>query len=338
MQTVHDILIDITDVANYDSVVSKASKLGIDGFFSKTKVVGINGLKVYTTGNEPGSVPYVVVRDKKDAERAIEASETDAPFVAVNCTDWKIIPLENLIAEFRRRGKKLYACVEDDKAGKLAFSILEKGVDGIILPPAALDKPELKDLLMSSDDKIVLEQAEVISVDDVGDGERVCIDTVSLLSPGEGMLVGSRSNFFFLVHGETIEGRFVPPRPFRVNAGAVHSYALTAIGETRYLSELEAGETVLVVDKNGRCREVAIGRCKIERRPLVMVKARVKRDEGTEVGNIILQKAETIRLVDETRKPVAVTELREGSKVTVHVSKARGRHVGKEVDEFIIER
>lgn len=38
-------------------------------------------------------------------------------------------------------------------------------------------------------------------------------------------------------------------RPFRVNAGPVHSYALLADGSTKYLSELAAGDQVCRVWK-----------------------------------------------------------------------------------------
>ena len=39
----------------------------------------------------------------------------------------------------------------------------------------------------------------VLEVREVGSGERVCVDTASMLTTGEGMLVGSRSNFMFLI-------------------------------------------------------------------------------------------------------------------------------------------
>ncbi len=241
-----------------------------------------------------------------------------------------------MIAEFRRRGKKLYAFVEDDREARVTLSILERGVDGIIISPAVLDKPDIAKLIVSRMGKVNLRSAEITSISDIGEGERVCIDTVSILGLGEGMLVGSRSNFFFFVHSETIEGKFVPTRPFRVNAGAVHSYILTSMNETNYLSELEAGKTVLAVDIDGNYRSVAVGRSKIERRPLIMIKAFLKGCEET--GSIVLQKAETIRLVNEEKQPVAVTELKEGDKVLVYAMPSKGRHIGKEVDELIIER
>ena len=53
-----------------------------------------------------------------------------------------------------------------------------------------------------------------------------------------------------LVLGETAVSGYVPPRPFRVNAGPVHQYVLMADppGATKYLSEVVAGDTVLAVD------------------------------------------------------------------------------------------
>jgi len=79
----------------------------------------------------------------------------------------------------------------------------------------------------------------------------VCVDTASLMVPGEGMLIGSQSNGLFLVHSESEESPYVAARPFRVNAGAVHAYI--RVGEkTRYLSELSAGDDVLVIDSGAR--------------------------------------------------------------------------------------
>ena len=46
------------------------------------------------------------------------------------------------------------------------------------------------------------------------------------------------------VKAEVMENSHVPPRPFRVNAGAVHAYVLTPEGKTKYLEELRSGEEV----------------------------------------------------------------------------------------------
>lgn len=131
-----------------------------------------------------------------------------------------------------------------------------------------------------------IKPAVIEEIVDVGMGERVCIDTVSMLSQGEGMLVGNRSNFLFLVHNESIGSSFTSPRPFRVNAGAVHCYTIIPGGTTNYLSELESGSQVYIVNDKGIGRVVGVGRAKIESRPLKLFKAKINEKE---YGSIIVE-------------------------------------------------
>lgn len=297
---------------------------------------GFNGYS-----EKDGDFVWVEVRGAKDLDLAVESSlKKDPKFVVVDCTNWKIIPLENLIGEFRRRHRKIYAFMKSESDIKLAFSILEKGVDGVVIPYSSLKASKSFIAKMTSaavgQERVVpLARAKISRILDVGDGERVCIDTASQLELGEGMLVGSMATFFFLVHSETIPTEYIPTRPFRVNAGALHSYILGDDGRTRYLSELQAGDKVLLVGKSGARREAIVGRIKMERRPLVMIKAEYDGKEGT----AMLQNAETIRLVRPDGTPLAVTEAREGDEVLVHVAvQAKGRHFGGEVDEFVVER
>jgi 3-dehydroquinate synthase II len=149
---------------------------------------------------------------------------------------------------------------------------------------------------------------------------------------GEGMLIGSGANGFFLVHAETEESPYVAPRPFRVNAGPVHAY-IYENGKTRYLSELEAGDEVMIVRSNGETRQGVVGRIKIERRPLILIEAEV---EGTSIKTL-LQNAETIKLVAECGTPIAVTALKPGDVVLVHFERV-ARHFGIGVEETLIER
>ena len=55
----------------------------------------------------------------------------------------------------------------------------------------------------------------------------------------------------------------MPPRPFRVNAGPVHAYALAADLSTKYLSEVGAGDHLLIVGRDGSTREGVVGRAKV---------------------------------------------------------------------------
>ena len=72
-------------------------------------------------------------------------------------------------------------------------------------------------------------------------GDRVCVDTCSMLADGDGMLMGNTSSAMLLVHAETLENPYVAPRPFRGNAGAAHGYILLPDGKTVYLSDLVIG-------------------------------------------------------------------------------------------------
>lgn len=49
----------------------------------------------------------------------------------------------------------------------------------------------------------------------------------------------------------------------------VHAYAAAPNGRTAYLSELESGTEVLIANAEGSLRQAVVGRCKVERRPLV---------------------------------------------------------------------
>jgi 3-dehydroquinate synthase II len=328
-----ELVLDLTDVGNPGSAVKKAKALGISSVLTRGefKGGGLDGLTQYS--EKKGDFAWFEIRGSKDVDAAVASSSGDYKFVVVDCANWKIIPLENLIAEFRRRKRKLYAFMKDKADIQVAFSILEKGVDGIVIPVSSLGSAkEILGAVRSSTVQLV--KGTIKKVAEVGDGERVCIDTASQLELGEGMLIGSKASFFFLVHSETIPTEYIPTRPFRVNAGALHSYILGLDEKTRYLSELQAGDRVQVVSTGGRAREAVVGRIKMERRPLIMITARAGGQEGT----AMLQNAETIRLVRADGKPLAVTDAKEGDEVLVHVAKGKGRHFGGEVDEFILER
>ena len=274
------------------------------------------------------------VSSNKDIENILDSAKKGLDFVVIEVKDWKIIPLENIIAKLHRLHTKIFAIASNPKEARKMFSILDVGVDAVIFSTGSMN--EVREALVYLGSKSFdLSTAKIIDIQEVGDGERVCVDTASMLNKGEGMLIGSRANFLFLVHNESVGSSFTSPRPFRVNAGAVHCYTLSPDGTTKYLSELETGVEVLVLDTKGKARRAVIGRCKIEKRPMLMIKAKV----GDEVGGIIAQDAETIRLVKSNGQLVSVTHLKKGDSVLVHSKSATGRHFGMEVsDEYILEK
>lgn len=276
---------------------------------------------------------YKKVLGSADVDEIERASQAGASFVIVDASDWKIIPLENIIAKLHRSKTKVYTTASSAKEVATMFSVLELGVDGVILSTGSEEEVEKAGQQLSTV-RFPIKPARVVEVKDVGTGERVCVDTASMMGMGEGMLVGSKSNFMLLVHNESVGSSFTSPRPFRVNAGAVYCYTITPDGNTRYLSEVESGTEVWIVNREGQSRRAVVGRSKIETRPLRMIRAEIEGESGT----VILQNAETIRLIKPDGKLLSVTEVKVGDQVLGFAKRASGRHFGMEVDEYIVEK
>ncbi len=267
-------------------------------------------------------------------ERAVRAFRGATKHVVVRAEDWKIIPLENLIAALQGSGTRLLVEVHDATQAKLFFETMEVGVDGVLLTPHhPKEVRAVRALLESCAQTVTLQAAKVAAVRRLGLGDRVCVDTCSLLKDGEGILVGNASSSLFLVHAETLDSGYAAARPFRVNAGPVHAYVLLPDGSTKYLSELRAGDEVLVVNARGEARSAVVGRVKIERRPLVLVEGET---EGQRASTIV-QNAETIRFVTPEGGAVSVSTLRVGDSILVHREEG-GRHFGMRIRETITER
>ena len=253
------------------------------------------------------------VTSNLDVDEIEGASENGAEFVIVEASDWKIIPLENIIAKLQKSRTKVFATAKSSQEVATLFAVLELGVDGVILSTDSIEEVDRARQQLTTA-RFVITRARITEVKDVGTGERVCVDTASMMRLGEGMLVGSRSNFMLLVHNESIGSSFTSPRPFRVNAGAVYCYTIVPGGGTRYLSEIESGSEVWIVNNEGIARSAVVGRSKIETRPLRLIRAEIN-------GDLL-----------------SVTEVNVGDEVLGYAKQAAGRHFGTEVDEFIVEK
>ncbi len=279
---------------------------------------------------------YKKIKSNEDINQIKEHSVLhNLSFVIIDLDDWRIIPLENIIASLHGTNIEIFAVAKSIDEVQTLFTVLEIGVDGVVISAQSAEEIEqVSNIIHKS--VFDIKTAIIKEIIDVGIGERVCIDTVSMLSQGEGMLVGNKSNFLFLVHNESIGSSFTSPRPFRVNAGAVHCYTIIPGGTTNYLSELESGSRVFVVNEEGVGRIVVVGRAKIESRPLRLFKAEINEDEH---GSIIVQNAETIRFLREDGSILPVTHAKVGDSVLVYSKPPTGRHFGMEVsDEFILEK
>ena len=310
-----------------------ALESGADGVFAEAAepVRELGQITVIAPDGDivPGrDIQEYTIQSTEDQDMAMEAAKKGR--IIVYTPDWTIIPLENLVA----CGENVIAAVSSEEEAELALTVLEKGVSGILL------RTEDTNLIRRLAQRIHtgstcqnLQSIMITEVTPAGMGERVCVDTCSLMVDGEGMLVGNTSSGFFLIHAETLQNPYVAPRPFRVNAGGVHAYLQVTEGRTAYLADLKAGDRITIVHGDGRCREGTVGRVKIERRPLFLIRG----ESNGEQVSVILQNAETIRLVKPDYSAVSVTSLKPGD-IVLGKTETGGRHFGMAIEEQIIER
>ncbi|MAH41996.1 MAG: hypothetical protein CMO41_07115 [Verrucomicrobiales bacterium] len=281
-------------------------------------------------------------------------------WILVQCETWSMIPLENLVAHQAGSHTKIAAMISSPLQAQGAGFALQKGVDALVIPPdrevleAALSvkAQRLEQSSMTNEiqeintDRLTLVPFVIESVEEAGLGDRFCLDFLSQFNEQEGLLVGSSAQALFLVHSETIPSTFVPTRPFRVNAGAPHSYVMMADGSTKYMSELGAGDELLAVNAEGDTRPVVLGRLKIEQRPMLKISGEStekapekprKTLQNANTSHVFMQQAETVRLVSDEPNAVSVTELTPKNTVLGWIGHA-ARHVGLPVEGEIVER
>ncbi len=337
-----DIIVKVGDASN--SLIEELRREGIKYIYNENRIEALDGsssIHVFNDVNEVITAKsngksaglHITVKSREDEAKIVDAAFKGAEFIIVDANDWKIIPLENIIARLHGKGTKIYTYASNAQEVRTLFNVLQLGVDGVILEDNNIASIRQSMVYMHAKE-YPLEYVKVTDVKDSGIGERVCVDTASILKVGEGMLIGSKASFLFLMHNEAIGSEFTSPRPFRVNAGAVHCYTLLPDGSTKYLSELENGDEVLIVSKDGNARDALVGRVKIETRPMRVIKAVSKDGEH---GSIVVQNAETIRFIGKNGL-VSVTSIKTGDEVLAYVKGSKGRHFGIEVDEFIIEK
>lgn len=285
-------------------------------------------LKRLTTG-----AAYVHVRDDRTLTLACAAAVA-LPHTIVAFADPTKIPLEIVIAAADRSPGLLVTVVADLEEAAIVLDVLEHGSDGVLLAPRdANDVFALARLLEAVSPPLQLTTLTVEGIAHTGLGDRVCVDTCTHFEEDEGILVGSFSSGFILCCSETHPLPYMPTRPFRVNAGALHSYVLGPDNRTNYLSELRSGSTVLAVNSEGRTRKVTVGRAKLESRPILTITAHSP--EGV-VVSLTVQDDWHVRVLGPGGKVLNVTELERGHELLGYVATDQ-RHVGIPIGEFCKE-
>ncbi|RLB12738.1 MAG: 3-dehydroquinate synthase II [Deltaproteobacteria bacterium] len=316
-------------------LVTTALEAGADAVIvPPDKVQGVKELGLIKTVSDKGDLRWgkdvtrMEIQSAEDEEKIVKISKERK--VVVKTSDWTIIPLENLLA----RAGNIFVEVATLDEAKTALGILEKGVDGLVIQDP--DSAKVRDIIKEakfSQENLELSELEITAVHPAGMGDRVCVDTCTMMKEGEGVLVGNSSRCLFLIHSESIENPYVAPRPFRVNAGPVHAYVMVPEGKTKYLSELKAGDSVMGIDFQGQTAPLLVGRVKIERRPLLLIEAKGPQGQVS----VIVQNAETIRMVGPEGEALSVVRFKPGDRILGYVEEA-GRHFGHKIKETITER
>jgi 3-amino-4-hydroxybenzoic acid synthase len=276
--------------------------------------------------------------DDRDSLHGSIQSGSGHAYLIIRFRDPTNIPLELVIASLQATETVLVK--EIDAAGDVydavvTLGVMEVGADGVLFSPQTHAEYDslASQLAARRSAKVALEPATVIRSEPIGMGYRSCIDLATIFSPTEGMLVGSTSQGAILCCPEVFFLPYMELRPFRVNAGAVHSYVYNLDDRTDYMTELRAGSPVMVVGKDGAVRRAAVGRMKTEVRPLRLIEIEFA---GGERANVIMQDDWHVRVFSADALPLNITDLKAGDKVLGHVAKP-GRHVWISVDEHIVE-
>lgn len=318
------------------NLVATALESGADalvlpaGFSEKAKELGLISTVAPDGDLKLGADVREFTITSKEIENDVVAAG-EKVFKIIRNKDWSIIPLENLIS----KTKNIIQSVADSRKALLALTTMEVGADGILLETS--DSAEIvatgKIVREANNEKLNLVRAKIESTEPVGVADRVCVDTTAILAPGQGILAGDSSSAMFLVFNENVASPYCDPRPFRVNVGAVHAYIRLPDNRTGYLNEVGAGKQILICDEKGNTFPLAVGRAKIEKRPMLHIRGKI----GDKNISLVMQNAETIRLTRPDGKPVSITKLKSGDEVLAFTEDA-GRHFGVKVDETINEK
>ena len=295
---------------------------------------GVTQFYAYSPGRESSGrvdAVEVIVSDFNSLEVANKYASQNITTM-VKFADHTKIPLEIVLAHADESPGQVFCHVTDETDGAITRHVLEKGPAGIIVPAASHSyvrryRPEKQSSL-----ELTTFTVQELSV--TGAGERACIDTCSTFDGDEGILVGSFAHGLFLCSSETHPLPYMDTRPFRVNAGAVHSYVYLPDGRTKYISELSAGDVVAAVNQHGRLREVVVGRVKIETRPILTIHA--TDDEGRRCS-IAMQNDWHVRVLGPNGAVQNITELKAGDEILA-LSLNAARHTGLAIDEYILEK
>ncbi|MDQ0229065.1 3-dehydroquinate synthase II [Metabacillus malikii] len=277
---------------------------------------------------------YIYIVDQKTMDMSHEIG-IHHHLVIAEFKDPTNIPLELIIAKLQSTDVDVLKHVVSSEEAKISFDVMEIGSEGVLLTTDRIEAMfDFKNQFEHKEKQSVeIVNAKVTNIEHIGQGYRSCIDTTNLLTEQEAMIIGSTSSGGLLVCSETHYLPYMDLRPFRVNAGAVHSYVWCPEDTTSYLTDLKVGSQVMVVDIEGNTRTVSVGRVKTEIRPLLLIEAEY---ENKKI-NTIVQDDWHIRIFNGKKEPQSATTFKVGDEILAYVCET-GRHVGIKIEETIEEK
>ncbi len=278
---------------------------------------------------------FISINDKESMDKAIELSKNYNTII-IQFESVTNIPLELILAYSQQYNNTICKLINNSEDGWVASMTMEMGSQAVLMKNNNIEElNKLKNKVESlSLNNIDIEELKVVGIQHVGMGDRVCVDTISKLDDDEGMIIGSTSSGGILVSSENHFLPYMDLRPFRVNAGAIHSYILCPDNTTKYLSELKAGDDVLAVNSAGRIRAVSVGRIKMEKRPMLLIKCESPKGETV---NVIVQDDWHIRILS-SKGTVKNSVLLKPNDVVLGYTMKKGRHLGVAIEETILEK
>lgn len=290
---------------------------------------------IWVQDNYKGNAIFHKVIDERTMNEAVALVEK-AKVMFVEFKDPTNIPLELILAKGQKENCQICKVVDTALDGWNSSMTMEVGCDALLLRTNNIEHiMQMQQYIEKQKEKqLNIVPLKIIEIKHLAMGVRACIDTTDRLDVDEGMLIGSKSSGYVLVSSENHYLPYMNLRPFRVNAGAIHSYILCPNNIAKYISELKAGDEVLVVNSKGRTRVVNVGRVKLEKRPMLLISAQGPQKEEV---NVIVQDDWHIRILSCNGEVKNSTLLQKGDVVLGYELEA-GRHLGVKVQETIMEK
>ena len=117
--------------SGYSTIMIKAEDKELKRL-GRFEAIEVNGSDLFLEEEQIGAI--VTIDRPEDLAKA-SAFKGKVANVLIAANDWKIIPLENLIAEFQRSKTRILAGAATPEEAKVFSKTLEVGVDGIVIEP-----------------------------------------------------------------------------------------------------------------------------------------------------------------------------------------------------------